>query len=223
MKTEKRPFHFLGWSLTGWIGTAALLAAEAVTRSDRDRGRKVMNDSTTGLTSSERVGSAVLSRAVPRRDDGPRSAAPARARDRDRVPCGPPVQAAPPPPSSSWAWLLLGAAAAEAQTARVTFVSNVKGKRAMTAPTPVATTMRSCSTRVPTRVVTRSPGVVVNSDDAEGDDFDVEICEEDGTANEFPSTIASNCTALTPPAQLRGRGRWVSRTPASPFRRTPTT
>ena len=26
MKTEKRPFYCLGWSLTGWIGTAALLA-----------------------------------------------------------------------------------------------------------------------------------------------------------------------------------------------------
>ena len=25
MKTEKRPFHCHGWSLTGWIGTAALL------------------------------------------------------------------------------------------------------------------------------------------------------------------------------------------------------
>ena len=30
MKTEKRPFHCLRWSLTGWIGTAALLAAGAV-------------------------------------------------------------------------------------------------------------------------------------------------------------------------------------------------
>ncbi len=30
MKTEKRLFHCLLWSLTGWIGTAALLAAGAV-------------------------------------------------------------------------------------------------------------------------------------------------------------------------------------------------
>ena len=39
-------------------------------------------------------------------------------------------------------------------------------------------------------------GVHVNSEDAEGDDFDVEICEEDGSADEFPS---STCTALTAP------------------------
>ena len=43
-----------------------------------------MNDSTTGLTSGERVGSAILSRAAPRRGYGLRSAAPVRARDRDR-------------------------------------------------------------------------------------------------------------------------------------------
>ena len=38
--------------------------------------------------------------------------------------------------------------------------------------------------------------VHVNSEDAEGDDLDVEICEEDGSADEFPS---STCTALTAP------------------------
>ena len=42
-----------------------------------------MNDSTKGLTSSERVGSAILSRAAPRRGYGPRSAAPASARPSD--------------------------------------------------------------------------------------------------------------------------------------------
>ena len=42
----------------------------------------------------------------------------------------------------------------------------------------------------------------VSSEDAEGDDFDVEICEEDGTADEFPSTTASDCTALTAPASF---------------------
>ena len=41
--------------------------------------------------------------------------------------------------------------------------------------------------------------VQVNSDDAQDDDFDVEVCEEDGTANEFPSTTAGDCTALTAP------------------------
>ena len=44
--------------------------------------------------------------------------------------------------------------------------------------------------------------VVVNSDDAAGDDFDVEVCEEDGTANEFPSTTSGDCTALTAPASF---------------------
>ena len=38
--------------------------------------------------------------------------------------------------------------------------------------------------------------VIVNSDDAQNDDFDVEICEADTTANEFPTTT---CTALTAP------------------------
>ena len=44
--------------------------------------------------------------------------------------------------------------------------------------------------------------VVVNSEDAAGDDFDVEVCEEDGTANEFPSTTAGDCTPLTAPASF---------------------
>ena len=44
--------------------------------------------------------------------------------------------------------------------------------------------------------------VTVVSEDAEGDAFDVEICAEDGTANEFPSTTASDCTALTAPASF---------------------
>ena len=44
--------------------------------------------------------------------------------------------------------------------------------------------------------------VVVNSEDNEGDDFDVEVCEEDGTADEFPSTTSGDCTALTAPASF---------------------
>ena len=43
-----------------------------------------MNDSTTGLTSSECVGSAVMGRVAPRRRCCLSSAAPAAARDRDR-------------------------------------------------------------------------------------------------------------------------------------------
>ena len=42
-------------------------------------------------------------------------------------------------------------------------------------------------------------GMHVSSDDAQGDDFDVEICEADTTANEFPT---STCTALTAPASF---------------------
>ena len=44
--------------------------------------------------------------------------------------------------------------------------------------------------------------VVVNSEDNEGDDFDVEVCEEDGTSDEFPSTTSGDCTALTAPASF---------------------
>ena len=51
--------------------------------------------------------------------------------------------------------------------------------------------------------------MVVNSDDLEDDDFDVEVCEEDGTANEFPSTAAGDCTALTAPASFVGIGNVV--------------
>ena len=51
--------------------------------------------------------------------------------------------------------------------------------------------------------------MVVNSDDVEDDDFDVEVCEEDGTSDEFPSTTASDCTALTAPASFVGIGNVV--------------
>ena len=40
----------------------------------------------------------------------------------------------------------------------------------------------------------------VNSEDAQNDPFDVEVCEADTTANEFPSTTDGDCTALTAPA-----------------------
>ena len=45
-------------------------------------------------------------------------------------------------------------------------------------------------------------GVIVVSEDAEGDAFDVEICAEDGSTDEFPSTTASDCTALTAPGSF---------------------
>ena len=59
--------------------------------------------------------------------------------------------------------------------------------------------MRSCSARVPTRPATRSPRWSSAPRTAQGDDFDVEICEADTTANEFPTTT---CTALTAPASF---------------------
>ena len=46
--------------------------------------------------------------------------------------------------------------------------------------------------------------VIVNSEDVEDDDFDVEVCEEDGTANEYPSNTLADCTALTAPASFAG-------------------
>ena len=61
--------------------------------------------------------------------------------------------------------------------------------------------MRSCSTRVANAAGYTLTSVIVNSDDVEDDDFDVEICGADTTANEFPT---STCTALTAPASFGG-------------------
>ena len=95
---------------------------------------------------------------------------------------------------------LLGAAPAEAQTPRI-LVSN----QAQTADDSADTNGNDHAQLFQTGAHTDGytlTGMHVSSEDAEGDDFDVEICEEDGTANEFPSTIASNCTALTAPASF---------------------
>ena len=51
--------------------------------------------------------------------------------------------------------------------------------------------------------------VTVNSDDTQDDDFDVEVCEEDGGPDEFPSNNAADCTALTAPASFVGVGNVV--------------
>ena len=48
--------------------------------------------------------------------------------------------------------------------------------------------------------------VIVNSDDPENDAFDVEVCEADTTANEFPT---STCTALTAPGSFVGVGNVI--------------
>ena len=158
-----------------------------------------MNDSTKGLISSERVGSAILSRAAPRRGYGPRSAAPAGARDRDR-------SRRPARPGRAAATVLvvglvlLGAAAAEAQTS-VTLVSNATQSADDSANTSGNDHAQLFHTGGHTDGYVLT-SVHVNSQDDEGDDFDVEVCEEDGSADEFPSTTASDCTALTAPSDF---------------------
>ena len=155
-----------------------------------------MNDSTKGLTSGERVGSAILSRVAPRRRYGRRSASPAGARDRDRSrrPARPGRLAAT---VLVVGLVLLGAAAAEAQTERI-LVSNTAVADDDTANTSGNDHAQLFHTGGHTDGYTLT-GVFLNSEDTEGDDFDVEICEEDGSADEFPS---STCTALTAPSSF---------------------
>ena len=124
------------------------------------------------------------------------SAAPAGARDRDR-------SRRPARPGRAAATVLvvglalLGAAAAEAQSP-VTFVSN----QGQTADDSASTSGNDHAQLFHTGANTNGytlTFVHVHSEDAEGDDFDVEICEEDGSADEFPS---STCTALTAPGSF---------------------
>ena len=165
-----------------------------------------MNDSTQDLPSDACADSAVLSRAVPRRDYGPRSAAPARARDRDRS-----LRPARPGRAATTVLVvglvLLGAAAAEAQTVR-TLVSNAAQTGDDSANTSGNDHAQLFHTGGHAAGYTLT-SVVVNSDDVEDDDFDVEVCEEDGTADEFPSTAAGDCTALTAPANFVGVGNVI--------------
>ena len=100
--------------------------------------------------------------------------------------------------------LLLGAAVAEAQTQR-TLVSNSAQAADASANTSGNDHAQLFHTggHAAGYILTT---VHVNSEDAESDDFDVDICEEDGTANEFPSTAAGDCTALTAPANFLGVG-----------------
>ena len=125
------------------------------------------------------------------------SAAPARARDRDRArrPARPGRAAAT---VIVLGLVLLGAAAAEAQTTRI-LVSN----SAQSADDSASTSGNKHAQLFHTGGNTNGyilTSVRVNSEDAQNDPFDVEVCEEDGTTNEFPSTTASDCTALTAPA-----------------------
>ena len=93
--------------------------------------------------------------------------------------------------------MLLGAAAAEAQTERI-LVSNSAQSADDSADTSGNDHAQLFHTGAHAAGYTLTT-VVVNSEDNEGDDFDVEVCEEDGSADEFPS---STCTALTAPASF---------------------
>ena len=132
---------------------------------------------------------------------GPQSAAaaPVRARDRDRS-----LRPARPGRLAATVLVvglvLLGAAAAEAQTTRA-LVSNVLQTNDDTVNTSGNDHAQLFHTGGHTGGYILT-GVRVNSDDVEDDDFDVEVCEEDGSADEFPSTTASDCTALTAPSDF---------------------
>ena len=180
-----------------------------------------MNDSQKDLTSYERFDSAIISRAEPSRAEPSRaepsraepsrsyclsstsppdcSAAPAGARDRDRS-----LRPARPGRLAATVLVvglvLLGAAAAEAQTERI-LVSNTAVGNDDTANTSGNDHAQLFHTAGHTGGYTLTK-VRVNSEDDEGDDFDVEVCEEDGSADEFPSTTASDCTALTAPSDF---------------------
>ena len=96
--------------------------------------------------------------------------------------------------------LLLASAAAEAQTTRI-LVSN----SGQTADDSANTSGNDHAQLFQTGANTAGYTFIsmfVNSEDNEGDDFDVEICEEDGTSDEFPSTTTGDCTALTAPASF---------------------
>ncbi len=137
-----------------------------------------MDDLTQDLPSDACADSALLGRAEARRGYGLRSAAPARARDRDRSR----RPARPGRPAATvlvLGLLLLGAAAAEAQTSRI-LVSNSAQAADDSADTSGNDHAQLFHTAGATNGYTLT-SMHVNSEDAEGDAFDVEVCEEDGT------------------------------------------
>ena len=159
-----------------------------------------MDGSKKDLLSDACADSAILGRAAPRRGYCLSSAAPAAARDRDR-------SRRPARPGRAAATvlvvglLLVGAAAAEAQTERI-LVSNAFQTADDSANTSGNDHAQLFHTGAHPAGYTLT-SVIVNSDDAEDDDFDVEICGADTTADEFPTT---DCTALTAPASFVGVG-----------------
>ena len=152
------------------------------------------------LLSDACADSAILGRAEASRGYCLRCAAPYGARDRarSRRPARPGRTAATVLVAGL---LLLGAAAAEAQTSRI-LVSNTAQTADDSANTSGNKHAQLFHTGANTAGYTLT-GVVVASDDTSDDDFDVEVCEADTTANEFPTTT---CTALTAPASFAGLG-----------------
>ena len=130
----------------------------------------------------------------------PSAAAPAGARDRDRSF----RHARPGRPAATVLVLgltLLGVAAAEAQTSRI-LVSNASQGSDDVASTSGNDHAQLFHTAGATNGCTLTRRDRRLLEDTEGNDFDVEICAEDGSADEFPSTTASDCTALTAPASF---------------------
>ena len=156
-----------------------------------------MDGSKKDLTSDACAELAILSRAATSPSDFSASPAGARDRDRSRRPARPGRLAAT---VLVVGLVLLGAAAAEAQTSRI-LVSNTAVANDDTANTSGNDHAQLFHTGGHTDGYILT-GVRVNSEDDEGDDFDVEVCEEDGSADEFPSTTASDCTALTAPSDF---------------------
>ena len=93
--------------------------------------------------------------------------------------------------------LLLGAATAEAQTPRI-LVSNVGQAADDVANTSGNDHAQLFHTGDHTNGYTLT-SVIVVSEDAQGDAFDVDICGADGTSDDFPTTT---CTALTAPGSF---------------------
>ena len=183
---------------------------------------------TTGLTSSERGEAAVMSRAEPSvgyclssTSPSDFSAAPAGARDRDRSlrprPSRPRRRHRPRRgPGAPRGGRGGGADGAHPREQH-------RGSGTMTPPTPVATTMRSCSTRGATRVATPSPSVFRQLRGRRGRRLRRRGLR--GGWQRGRVSIHHRLRLHGPDGAERASrpGSCSSRTPASPSRRTPTT
>ena len=190
--------------------TKAMRSGDSIMRAEPSRAEPSRAEPSRAEPSRAEPSRAEPSRAEPSRAEPSRSyclsspsppdfsAAPAAARDRDR-------SRRHDRPGRAAAVLvvglvLLGAAAAEAQTERI-LVSNTAVANDDTANTSGNDHAQLFHTGGHTGGYTLTK-VRVNSEDVEDDDFDVEVCEEDGSTDEFPSTTASDCTALTAPSDF---------------------